>query len=77
MSRDIVWLAERGLGHFLLLAGASCLKLSEIISMSLPRANLAFLSACQTATGAEDLSDEAVHLAAGMVTVELLRRCGQ
>lgn len=51
----------------LLLAGKSRLKLSEIIKMSLPHANLAFLSACQTATGAEDLSEEAVHFAAGML----------
>jgi CHAT domain-containing protein len=50
----------------LLLAGRSRLKLSDIIKMALPYAELAFLSACQTATGSEDLSEEAVHLAAGM-----------
>jgi CHAT domain-containing protein len=43
------------------------LKLSSIIQQSLPRAGLAFLSACQTATGARDLQDESVHLAAGML----------
>lgn len=32
-----------------------------------PSADFAFLSACQTATGAEDLSEEAAHLAAGML----------
>lgn len=51
----------------LLLAGKSRLKLSEIIKMSLPHAELAFLSACQTAKGAEKLPEEAVHLAAGML----------
>jgi CHAT domain-containing protein len=34
--------------------------------MSLPHADLAFLSACQTATGAEALPEEAVHPAAEM-----------
>ena len=32
-----------------------------------PRGVLAFLSACQTAQGDKDLSDEAVHIAAGML----------
>ena len=35
--------------------------------MRMPSKDLVFLSACQTATGNEDLSDEAVHLAAGML----------
>ncbi|KDQ52117.1 hypothetical protein JAAARDRAFT_198536 [Jaapia argillacea MUCL 33604] len=43
------------------------LKLSTIIDQSLPNAELAFLSACQTATGTADLSEESVHLAAGML----------
>ena len=43
------------------------LKLSEIIKRRLEGANLAYLSACQTSTGVEKLSDEAVHLAAGML----------
>ncbi|KAJ3507857.1 hypothetical protein NLJ89_g6070 [Agrocybe chaxingu] len=45
------------------------LELSEIIARckSLPLAELAFLSACQTASGDEKLSEEAVHLAAGMM----------
>jgi CHAT domain-containing protein len=51
----------------LLLAGGSRLTLSKISQLSLPHAELAFLSACQTATGTEDLAEEAVHLAAGML----------
>ncbi|KAJ7208178.1 CHAT domain-containing protein [Mycena pura] len=51
----------------LLLAGSSRLTLSNIINLSLPNADLAFLSACQTATGSKDLQDESVHLAAGML----------
>ena len=43
------------------------LKLSAIIQKSLPAAELAFLSACQTSTGDENLPEEAVHLAAGML----------
>ena len=34
---------------------------------TLPNAEIAFLSACQTAEGDKDLPDEAVHLAAGML----------
>ncbi|KAJ7903093.1 CHAT domain-containing protein [Mycena leptocephala] len=52
----------------LLVAGSSRLTLSEIIKMNLPHAELAFLSACETATGAKDLEEESVHLAAGMLT---------
>jgi CHAT domain-containing protein len=44
-----------------------CLELSTIITKSFPHADFAFLSACQTATGAEKLSEEAVHLAAGLM----------
>ncbi|KAJ7136960.1 CHAT domain-containing protein [Mycena epipterygia] len=51
----------------LLLAGSSRLTLSNIIELSLPNADLAFLSACQTATGSQELQDESVHLAAGML----------
>ncbi|KAJ7190790.1 CHAT domain-containing protein [Mycena pura] len=51
----------------LLLAGSSRLTLSNIIQLSLPQADLAFLSACQTATGSKDFEDESVHLAAGML----------
>ena len=43
------------------------LELATIITKSFPHADFAFLSACQTATGDEQLSEEAVHLAAGMM----------
>ncbi|KAJ7474972.1 CHAT domain-containing protein [Mycena latifolia] len=49
----------------LLLAGSSKLTLSDIIQLQLPHADLAFLSACQTATGSKNLQDESVHLTAG------------
>ncbi|KAJ7921718.1 CHAT domain-containing protein [Mycena leptocephala] len=51
----------------LLLAGSSRLTLSNIINLSLANADLAFLSACQTATGSKQLQDESVHLTAGML----------
>ncbi|KAF8155198.1 CHAT domain-containing protein [Mycena galopus ATCC 62051] len=51
----------------LLLSGSSQLTLSRIIELSLPHADLAFLSACQTATGDKKLQEESVHLAAGML----------
>ncbi|TFK37824.1 TPR-like protein [Crucibulum laeve] len=44
------------------------LELATIIKKSLLSANFAFLSACQTGTGDEKLSEEAIHLAAGMLT---------
>ena len=43
------------------------LELSVIIKKQLAGAELAYLSACQTSTGDEKLSEEAVHLAAGML----------
>ncbi|KAG8681352.1 hypothetical protein FRC09_017547 [Ceratobasidium sp. 395] len=43
------------------------LDLTKITEEPLKHAVFAFLSACQTATGHEDLPDEAVHLAAGML----------
>ena len=43
------------------------LELAEIIKHPLPHAQFAFLSACQTATGDIKLSEEAVHIAAGMM----------
>ena len=43
------------------------LELSTIITKSFPHADFAFLSACQTATGDEKLSEESVHLAAGLM----------
>ncbi|KAI0083517.1 CHAT domain-containing protein [Irpex rosettiformis] len=45
------------------------LTLAELMSHHLPNADLAVLSACQTATGDEKLSEEAVHLAAGMLNI--------
>ncbi|KAG8702823.1 hypothetical protein FRC08_003222 [Ceratobasidium sp. 394] len=43
------------------------LDLATITRKRLTNADLAFLSACQTATGDHDLPEEAVHLAAGMI----------
>ncbi|TEB20421.1 hypothetical protein FA13DRAFT_1696747 [Coprinellus micaceus] len=43
------------------------LELDQIIQRNLKNADLAFLSACQTSAGHKSLSDEAVHLAAGML----------
>jgi len=51
----------------LLLANDTKLTLAEIIKLKLPHARFAFLAACQTATGAQDLPEEAIHLAAGML----------
>jgi CHAT domain-containing protein len=44
------------------------LTLLDIASNSFPQADFAFLSACQTATGDENLAGEAVHLAAGLLS---------
>ncbi|KAJ3505768.1 hypothetical protein NMY22_g17465 [Coprinellus aureogranulatus] len=43
------------------------LDLAKIMNRNLKNADLAFLSACQTSTGEDQLSDEAVHLAGGML----------
>jgi CHAT domain-containing protein len=43
------------------------LTLEEIVKLDFPNAEFAFLSACQTTTGEEKLSDEAVHIAGGML----------
>jgi len=43
------------------------LTLREIMKQSFSHAELAFLSACQTATGHSKLPEEAIHLAAGML----------
>ncbi|THU89258.1 TPR-like protein [Dendrothele bispora CBS 962.96] len=45
------------------------LELNTLMGLSLENAELAVLSACQTATGNENLPEEAVHLAAGMLAV--------
>ncbi|KAF8132583.1 CHAT domain-containing protein [Boletus edulis] len=51
----------------LCLADGGRLKVSDIIGLSRSRGGLAFLSACQTAMGDEGLTDEAIHIAAGML----------
>jgi CHAT domain-containing protein len=51
----------------LCLADRRRLKISDIIALSRSHGGLAFLSACQTAMGDEGLSDEAIHIAAGML----------
>ncbi|KAF6741018.1 CHAT domain-containing protein [Ephemerocybe angulata] len=52
------------------------LELGTILKSNLKHADLAFLSACQTSTGKEILSDEAVHLAAGMLAAGYRRVVG-
>lgn len=51
----------------LCLADGRRLRVSDMIALSRPHGGLSFLSACQTAVGDEDLSDEAIHIAAGML----------
>jgi CHAT domain-containing protein len=43
------------------------LKVKEIMNHPMPNASLAFLSACETAMGAENLPDEAMHIAASLL----------
>lgn len=50
-----------------LLAHGKRLKLPDIARLSRPHRGLAFLSACHTAAGDEQLSGEAIHIAAGML----------
>ncbi|KAI0027902.1 CHAT domain-containing protein, partial [Vararia minispora EC-137] len=45
------------------------LTLSRLMSISVRNAELAFLSACQTPTSYEELPEEAVHLAVGMLAI--------
>ncbi|QRW14158.1 CHAT domain protein [Ceratobasidium sp. AG-Ba] len=45
----------------------STLDLATIMSQPIGKGGLAYLSACQTATGDENMPEEAVHLAAGML----------
>ncbi|KAK7447730.1 hypothetical protein VKT23_013986 [Stygiomarasmius scandens] len=45
------------------------LMLKDLMKLSLENAELAILSACQTATGDETLPEEAIHLAAGMLSI--------
>ncbi|KAI9569442.1 CHAT domain-containing protein [Boletus coccyginus] len=51
----------------LCLADQRRLKLRDIIALARPHGGLAFLSACQTAMGDERLTDEAIHITAGML----------
>ncbi|KIJ46697.1 hypothetical protein M422DRAFT_249861 [Sphaerobolus stellatus SS14] len=44
------------------------LELEALMKTTFKDAQLAFLSACETATGDENLPEEAIHLAAGMLT---------
>ncbi|TFK43072.1 CHAT domain-containing protein, partial [Crucibulum laeve] len=43
------------------------LEVSRIMQLHMPNASLAFLCACQTAMGAEDLPEEAIHLGATLL----------
>lgn len=43
------------------------LTISDIMRQSLPNAFLAFLSACETAKGLDELPEESVHLASAML----------
>ena len=52
----------------LILGGHTKLTLSDIMKLHLENAELAFLSASETATGDLKLEDEAAHLAAGMLS---------
>ncbi|TFK72311.1 hypothetical protein BDN72DRAFT_763544 [Pluteus cervinus] len=51
----------------LILADHTRLTLREISDMSLPHAEFAFLSACQTAKGMDDAPDQSAHLSTGMM----------
>ncbi|THU77350.1 TPR-like protein [Dendrothele bispora CBS 962.96] len=74
-KHEIIHLACHGIQNmqnplssaFLLYDGG--LELSTLMRLSLENAELAVLSACETATGDENLPEEAVHLAAGMLAV--------
>jgi CHAT domain-containing protein len=50
-----------------LILGDRDLKVSEIMQSHIPNASLAFLSACETAKGDENIPDEAMHLASAML----------
>ena len=73
LMKDADWVhfachgVQVGIDSGLCLAGGRRLKVRDIISVSRPHGGLAFLSACQTAKGDRHLSDEAIHIAAGML----------
>ncbi|TFK35286.1 CHAT domain-containing protein [Crucibulum laeve] len=43
------------------------LKISQMMRCSLPNASIAFLCACETAMGTEEIPDEVIHLAASLI----------
>jgi CHAT domain-containing protein len=49
--------------------GDGRLSISELMQLDIENAFLAFLSACETATGSKDQPDQAMHLAAAMLFV--------
>jgi CHAT domain-containing protein len=59
--------AKNPLESGLILHNGMRLKVKEIMKQSMTDALLAFLSACETAMGAEDLPDEVMHLAASLL----------
>jgi CHAT domain len=59
--------ANNPLESGLILHNGIRLTVKEIMKQSIPNASLAFLSACKTAMGAENLPDEAMHLAASLL----------
>lgn len=59
--------AENPMKSGFLLHDDNTLELSRIIKERLQKADFAFLSACQTATGDEKVAEESAHLAAGML----------
>jgi CHAT domain-containing protein len=58
--------ADNALESALLLSDGQ-LSIQELMTIRLPHAVLAFLSACQTAKGSKDQPDQAIHLAASML----------
>ncbi|KAF9028024.1 hypothetical protein BDZ89DRAFT_781717 [Hymenopellis radicata] len=61
--------AEAPMESSLLLDNGTELKLSQLMELNLPNAELVFLSACQTATGDKNVSEEVIHIAAAMLFV--------
>jgi CHAT domain-containing protein len=59
--------ANRPLDSALVLEDGEQLKVARIMEHSTRHAALAFLSACQTATGDENLPDEVIHMAASLL----------
>jgi hypothetical protein len=52
------------------------LTISSLMKLDLPRAMLAYLSACETAKSDPRQPDQAVHLAASILFLSLSERCG-